>query len=80
MRFAPLGLGLTYPKVQYTPLGMRSLLDRVEWSYNPSWSLMEEGEGIWGDGSWRYGDREYLGGIGSLLLDEDLVVERSIMK
>ncbi len=49
MRFAPLGLGLTYPKVQYTPLGMRSLLDRVEWSYNPSWSLMEEGEGIWGD-------------------------------
>ena len=28
---------------------MRSLLDKVEWRYNPEWSLMEEGEGIWGD-------------------------------
>lgn len=35
--------------MQYTPLGMKSLLDGVEWRYNPAWSLMEEGEGIWGD-------------------------------
>ena len=35
--------------MQYTPLGMKSLLDGVEWRYNPVWSLMEEGEGIWGD-------------------------------
>jgi hypothetical protein len=28
---------------------MKSLLDGVEWRYNPKWSLMEDGEGIWGD-------------------------------
>jgi len=42
-------VGLTYPKVQYTLQAMRSLLDKVEWRYNPEWSLMEEEEGIWGD-------------------------------
>ena len=40
---------LTYPEVQYTLQAMRSLLDGVEWKYNPVWSLMEEGEEIWGD-------------------------------
>ena len=35
--------------MQFTPLGMKSLLDGVEWRYNPVWSLMEDGEGIWGD-------------------------------
>ena len=28
---------------------MRSLLDGVEWKHNPVWSLMEDGEEIWGD-------------------------------
>jgi hypothetical protein len=28
---------------------MKSLLDGVEWRYNPAWSLMEDGEGIWED-------------------------------
>ena len=41
--------GLTYPKVQYTLQAMRSLLDKIEWRYNPEWSLMEEEEGIWRD-------------------------------
>ena len=35
--------------MQFTPLGMKSLLDGVEWRYNPAWSLMEDGEGIWED-------------------------------
>ena len=42
-------VGLTYPKVQYTLQAMRSLLDKIEWRYNPEWSLMEEEEEIWGD-------------------------------
>ena len=35
--------------MHFTPLGMKSLLDGVEWRYNPAWSLMEDGEGIWED-------------------------------
>ena len=28
---------------------MKSLLDKIEWRYNPEWSLMEEEEAIWRD-------------------------------